>query len=64
MLKLGLIGLGAIGVDVEKMVTEEYEGKIEIPAILVKNPERTNPLINLLLQQILMSFLLQNQTSF
>ncbi len=45
MLKLGLIGLGAIGVDVEKMVTEEYEGKIEIPAILVKNP-RKNQFLN------------------
>ena len=64
MLKLGLIGLGAIGVDVEKMVAEEYEGKIEIPAILVKNPRKTNPLINQLLQQISMSFLPQNQTSF
>ena len=38
MLKLGLMGLGAIGVDVEKMVTQECKGEIEIPAILVKNP--------------------------
>ena len=38
MLKLGLMGLGAIGVDVEKMVTQECKGDIEIPAILVKNP--------------------------
>ncbi len=38
MLKLGLMGLGAIGVDVEKMVSEECQGDIEIPAILVKNP--------------------------
>ena len=38
MLKLGLMGLGAIGVDVEKMVTQDCKGKIEIPAILVKNP--------------------------
>ena len=38
MLKLGLMGLGAIGVDVEKMVTQESKGDIEIPAILVKNP--------------------------
>ena len=45
MLQLGLIGLGAIGVDVEKMVAEEYEGKIEIPAILVKNP-RKNQFLN------------------
>ena len=44
MLKLGLIGLGAIGVDVEKMVAEEYEGKIEIPAILVKNPRKNQSL--------------------
>jgi len=38
MLKLGLMGLGAIGVDVEKMVSQEYKAEIEIPAILVKNP--------------------------
>ena len=37
MLKLGLMGLGAIGVDVEKMVAQECKGEIEIPAILVKN---------------------------
>jgi len=43
MLKLGLMGPGAIGVDVEKMVTQECKGDIEIPAILVKNirPDRS-----------------------
>ena len=38
MLKLGLMGLGAIEVDVEKMVTQECKVDIEIPAILVINP--------------------------
>ena len=38
MLKLGLMGLGAIGVGVEKMVSQQYKAEIEIPAILVKNP--------------------------
>ena len=38
MLNFGLMGLGAIGVDVEKMVARECKGEIKIPAILVKNP--------------------------
>ena len=61
MLKLGLMGLGAIGVDVEKMVTQECKGDIEIPAILVKNPEQTDRLMNRLSPQILTSSSKQNR---
>ena len=38
MLNFDLMGLGAIGVNVEKMVARECKGEIEIPAILMKNP--------------------------
>ncbi|MBL6597928.1 MAG: aspartate dehydrogenase [Alphaproteobacteria bacterium] len=38
MLKLGLMGAGAIGADVMKMVREEFADRITIPAVLVRRP--------------------------
>ena len=38
MLRIGLLGLGAIGSDVIKMAKNEFSDRIEIPAVLVRRP--------------------------
>ena len=38
MLKIGLLGLGAIGSDVIEMAKNEFADRIEIPAVLVRRP--------------------------
>ena len=38
MLKIGLLGLGAIGSDVIEMAKNEFADRIEIPAVLVRHP--------------------------
>ena len=38
MLKIGLLGLGAIGSDVIEMAKNEFADRIEIPAALVRRP--------------------------
>ena len=43
MLKLGLLGLGAIGSDVVSMVKKDFSDQIDIPAVLVKQPRNRSP---------------------
>jgi predicted dinucleotide-utilizing enzyme len=38
MLRIGLLGLGAIGSDVIAMAENEFADRIEIPAVLVRRP--------------------------
>jgi aspartate dehydrogenase len=43
VLRLGLMGAGAIGEDVIKMVQGEFADRITIPAVLVRNPRDHQP---------------------